>query len=176
MATTTTTGVVIGVFDDKRSAERAVTELRKAGFRDDQIGVAARDRAVQEDVRRGADRDGTYAGEGAVIGAATGAAGGVLWGLGIMAGVLPAIGPVIAGGTLAAILASGAVGAAAAGLTGALVGWGIPEEEARYYEREVHAGRIVLSVRADDRADKAFEILRDANARFEPTTSQRFAR
>ena len=33
---------VVGVFDDRQQADRAVDELRRAGFRDDQIGVAMR--------------------------------------------------------------------------------------------------------------------------------------
>jgi hypothetical protein len=149
-----------------------VDELRTAGFTNDQIWVAARDKAVVADVKRGANADGNYAGEGAAVGLATGAAGGLLWGLGVLAGALPAIGPVIAGGALAAVLASAATGAAAAGLTGALIGWGIPEDEAKRYEREVHAGRILVGVRTTDRADKAFEVLRDAHARFDADASR----
>ena len=33
---------VVGVFEDRQQADRAIDELRKAGFRDDQIGVAMR--------------------------------------------------------------------------------------------------------------------------------------
>jgi hypothetical protein len=33
---------VVGVFEDRRHADQAVAELKKAGFRDDQIGVAMR--------------------------------------------------------------------------------------------------------------------------------------
>jgi uncharacterized protein (TIGR02271 family) len=78
-----------------------------------------------------------------------------LWGLGILAGVLPAIGPAIAGGTLAAILSSAAAGAATAGVAGALIGAGIPEEEANYYESEFRAGRVLVTVRADGRFNEA---------------------
>ncbi len=60
--------------------------------------------------------------------------------------MLPAIGPVIAGGALAAIAASAAGTAAAGGLIGALVGLGIPEEEAKYYESEFNEGRTVVTV------------------------------
>ena len=57
-----------------------------------------------------------------------------------MAGFLPAIGPVVAGGIFASILASAAGGAAVAGIAGALIGLGIPEHEAAYYEGEVKSG------------------------------------
>ena len=65
-----------------------------------------------------------------------------------MAGVLPAIGPVIAGGALAAIAASAAGTAVAGGLVGALIGMGISEDEAEYYDREFEQGRTVVTVKA----------------------------
>jgi len=146
-------GAIVGVFENQEEAQRAVQELKRIGFRDDQIGVAHKDGATTS---AGAKETGdTYAGTGALAGVATGAGVGALWGLGIAAGMLPAIGPVIAGGTLAAILASAATGAAAAGLVGALVGMGIPEEEAKYYESELHSGRVVVTVDAGTRFSEA---------------------
>src|SRR5437016_315385 len=65
---------------------------------------------------------------------------------GILAGVIPAVGPVPAIGTLGTALLNAAGGAALAGIAGALVGWGIPEEDARYYEGEVNAGRHLVTV------------------------------
>jgi len=54
----------------------------------------------------------------------------------------------------------GAVGAAAGGVLGALMGMGIPEEEARYYEGEMQAGRVLVTVRAEGRIDEAHDIMR----------------
>src|SRR5689334_1199868 len=133
---TTTRTTAIGVFENREQAQRAVQELKRLGFRDDQIGIAARDSEGNATHTSVAKEGESYASEGALAGVATGAGIGALWGIGIAAGMLPAIGPVIAGGTLAAVLASAATGAAAAGLVGALVGMGIPEEEAHYYENE----------------------------------------
>ena len=67
-----------------------------------------------------------------------------------MAGVIPVIGPVLAIGTLGTILLNAAGGAALAGLAGALVGWGIPAEDANYYEGEVEAGRYRVTVDSGD--------------------------
>lgn len=149
----------VGVFEDRQKAQQAVNELKRAGFREDQIGVAGRE---GETVTGAGDSLGT--GSKVAIGAATGATAGAgigaLWGIGILAGVLPAIGPAIAGGTLATILSSAAAGAAAAGLAGALIGLGIPEDEAKYYESEFHSGRIIVTVRAENRYDEAVAILR----------------
>jgi len=152
----TKTGTVVGVFHDRDQARQAVSQLRRAGFRDDQIGVLARDASDRE---KGDDAGGSHAEEGAIAGLAGGAGLGALWGLGIAAGILPAIGPVIAGGTLAAILASAAAGAAAAGIAGALIGAGIPEEEAKEYEREFNAGRTLVTVKANGREAEARAIL-----------------
>jgi uncharacterized protein (TIGR02271 family) len=58
------------------------------------------------------------------------------------------------------VLASAAGGAAVAGIVGALIGLGIPEEEARYYEGEVKAGRTLVTVKADNRYAEAEAILR----------------
>jgi hypothetical protein len=153
---------VVGVFQDRSLAQQAVNALRRAGFRDDQIGVASRghDDTIGRTTDRSADASDNYAGEGAVTGVAAGAGIGALWGLGIMAGALPAIGPAIAGGTLAAILSSAAAGAAAAGVAGALVGLGVPREEADYYESEFHAGRTIVSVHAPGRENEAMAVIR----------------
>jgi uncharacterized protein (TIGR02271 family) len=85
---------------------------------------------------------------------------GALAGLGVLAGVIPVVGPAIAGGTLGIVLSNAAAGAGLAGLVGALVGYGIPEEEAEYYRGEFEAGRTIVTVTADGRADEATAILR----------------
>jgi hypothetical protein len=95
-----------------------------------------------------------------LTGLTAGAGVGALWGIGVVVGVLPAIGPAIAGGTLAAILSSAAAGAAAAGVAGTLVGIGIPKDEAEYYEGEMRAGRIIVTVRANGQRSDAMSILR----------------
>src|SRR5512135_2260125 len=157
--TTEQRSTVVGVFEDRRQADAAINELRQAGFREDQIGVATR-RAEGETLEATTAEEGSRAGTGAITGALAGAGLGGLVGLGVIAGVIPVIGPVIAGGTLAAILANAAGGAAIGGLVGALAGSGIPEEEARYYQGEFEAGRTIVTVKADGRYDEAVTILR----------------
>jgi uncharacterized protein (TIGR02271 family) len=80
-------------------------------------------------------------------------------GAGILAGVIPVIGPVLALGTLGTVLVNAAGGAALVGIAGALVGWGIPEEDAEFYEKEVAAGRYLVTVEANGRAAEARDIL-----------------
>ncbi len=152
---------VVGVFDSHAKAQQAVAELRHAGFREDQIGVIARNVGASRDTDDD-DLADNYAGEGAATGIAAGAGLGALWGMGIIAGVMPILGPAIAGGALAAILTSAAAGAAAAGLGGALVGMGLPKEEAEYYQKEFDAGRVLVTVAAEGRAIDAESILRQS--------------
>lgn len=154
---TTQRSVVVGVFHDRSQAQQAIRELRQAGFQEDQLSVVTRH---DKEEAATAQPAGTKAAEGAGIGVATGASVGALWALGIASNVLPGIGPVLfGGGLLASLLASAATGAAVAGLAGALIGLGIPEKEARYYEAEVKAGRTVVTVRANGRAAEAWTIL-----------------
>lgn len=153
---------VVGVFRDRDRAEEAVEELKRAGFRDDEIGfITRRDgdttgaatTADTADVDRGADHS---------AGAATGAVAGGVLGAIIGAGaalLIPGVGPVLAGGILASALGGAAIGAAAGGIIGALTGLGIPEEEATYYNEEFTSGRTIVTVKAGSRYQQAYDIL-----------------
>jgi hypothetical protein len=156
MATATGT-TVAGVFATRDGAERAIRDLRAAGFRDDQIGMVARN--TEGKVERTTGSGETMAEEGAAAGAIAGAGVGAAIGFGVLAGVIPVIGPAIVAGTLGTILTNAVAGAAVAGLVGALVGFGIPEEDARYYEGEVKAGRYLVTVDGNGRASEAWAIL-----------------
>jgi len=153
--TTSTRSTVVGVFADRGQSQEAVRALKQAGFRDDQIGVVAQ--GHEKDATDNAT--GSKAAEGSVIGATTGAGVGALWALGIAAGMLPAIGPVVAGGLLMSVLASAGGAAAAGAIVGSLIGLGIPEEEAHYYEGEFKAGRTLVTVKAEGRETEAWSIL-----------------
>lgn len=154
---------VVGVFRDPSHAQQAVRDLKQAGFSDEQLGVVSHDKtsepAKKGTKKKGAAGRGEHAAEGAVAGLAAGVGVGALWALGIAAGFLPVIGPVVAGGILVSVLASAAGGAAVAGLFGALVGLGIPEEEAKYYEAEFHSGHTIVTVNAPGRSHEAWVIL-----------------
>jgi uncharacterized protein (TIGR02271 family) len=170
MMNTTDRATVVGVFEDKSNADRAIQALRDAGFRDDQIGVAMtqdsslRDKDIttpgQADETRSHTGERSHTGTGAVTGVLTGLGLGALAGLGVVSGVIPVIGPAIAGGTLGIIFSNVAAGAGLGGLIGALVGAGVPEEEATHYQGEFKAGRTIVTVTANGRSDEAMSILR----------------
>ena len=161
---------VVGVFDDRDEAELAIGALRRAGFRDADIGFAVRGGTEAGTIP--VHPIGAEGGTGAATGAVTGGVVGGLLGA-LAAGLIPGIGPVLAGGLLAGVLGGGLVGAVAGGLLGALTGMGVPEEEARYYDQEFQAGRAILTVKADGRFAEAQAILRrlgayDVETRDEP--------
>ena len=142
-----------GVFHTREAAERAIEDLKAAGYKSNQIGLLYKNAGGSTTKLDGAGVPDTKAPEGAALGAAAGAIGGAAVGAGIIAGVIPVIGPVLALGTLGTILANAAGGAAIAGIAGALIGWGVPEEDAKYYENEVKAGRYLVTVDAGGRDD-----------------------
>jgi len=152
---------VVGVFNSRTEADRAVDELVRAGYSRDQIGVVAKD-AKGNMTATSADEG--KADDGAAIGAATGAGVAGLVSLGISFGVIPAIGPILAVGPWAAALISAASGAAVAGIAGALMGWGVPEEEANYYEGEVKSGKYVVTVKDADDSNQAWSIMNRGGA------------
>ena len=65
---------------------------------------------------------------------------------------------------LATALGGAALGAGVGGLAGALIGMGVPEEEASWYESEVRGGGTLVAVRAGSRDDEAEGILHDYGA------------
>lgn len=163
MAAAQQRSTVVGVFEDRLHADQAIAELKQAGFRDDQVGVAMRH---SDDLGSSGtdDADDGHAGSGAMTGVLAGLGLGTLAGLGVLAGVIPVVGPAIAAGTLGVILSNAAAGAGIAGLVGALIGAGVPEHEATYYQGEFEQGRTIVTVQADGRADEASAILRRRGA------------
>lgn len=160
----------IGVFQHRREAETALTELRSNGFSMNQVSLIAKD--TDQGNIAGATatspkgiQDRTKADEGAVAGAATGGAlgglGGLLVGLGTLA--IPGIGPIVAGGATATALATaltgGAIGAAAGGLTGGLVGLGIPEDQAKVYNDRFNQGDYLVMVEGTEAEVRRAETL-----------------
>jgi hypothetical protein len=153
-------GTLVSVFHDHVQAERAIEDLKRVGFTDDQIGIARRG---EEGTIERTTTGEAKVGEGALGGALTGGTvGGILGAL--AAGLIPGIGPVIAGGLLAGILGGAAVGAGAGGLIGALAAMGVPEDEARYYEDELKAGRTIVTVRTEGRYGEAWDVVRQHGA------------
>jgi uncharacterized protein YjbJ (UPF0337 family) len=150
--------MVTGLFRDRESAERAYGSLSERGYGKDDVNLMMSDDTRNKYFADDDDSElGTKAWEGAGKGAAIG--GGVGATLAAIAAIgttlaLPGLGLLIAG-PIAAALAGAGAGAATGGLIGALVGHGIPEEQAKYYDKGLREGGIVMGVqpRNDEDAD-----------------------
>jgi hypothetical protein len=140
---------VFGICRNIHHLERTIDELRRAGFRSDDISTLFPDKGKSRDF---AHEKNTKAPEGAAVGGGTGMVlGGALgWLVGIGALAIPGLGPFIAAGPIVAALAGAGVVGALGGVSGALIGMGIPEFEAKRYEGMVIGGGILLSVHCDN--------------------------
>ena len=156
---------VFGILTTLPQLKEIVTDLKAAGFRHDDISVLFADKSGTRNLSL---EKHTKASEGAATGAGTGAIlGGALgWLVGIGALAIPGLGPFIAAGPIVAALAGAGAGGAVLGMTGAMVGLGMPEFEAKRYEGMVTNGGILVSVHADSRewAQLAEKILEHGNA------------
>ncbi|MBT2689112.1 general stress protein [Bacillus sp. ISL-47] len=152
--------MVGGVFRNSEEAVAAIERLKESGFNTEHISVLAKNDDEINEIEERTDVDvldessgrGKNAGKGAGIGAGT---GGVLGGIvGLIAEVglltIPGIGVLAAAGPLATTLSGAAIGATGGGIVGALTGAGIPEEDAKEYERYVKDGNILLMVEVDE--------------------------
>ncbi len=142
---------IAGIFENRSDAERAVEDLKAAGFDQNRIGLVTQDKQTNKEM---AEEHGTRSTEGAVAGGLIGGtAGALLAATGAL--VIPGIGPFVSAG----ILATSLVGGAAGWLVGGLAGLGIPKEEAEYYEGRVHSGATLVTVDAAGRDAEARQIL-----------------
>ena len=165
--------IISRLFDDYSSASKAVQELEAAGLSNDKISIAASnaDNWYSGDTPRKAtdgrvdrDRDGTDdraegAATGAGIGAAVGGAAGLLAGLGLIA--IPGIGPVVAAGWLASTALGAAAVGTAGGLIGALTQAGVGEEDAHAYAEGVRRGGTLVTARVPDGERSRYEAILD---------------
>lgn len=155
--------LVTGLFKARSSAERAIDDLAAHGWSRDDVSLLMSDAtqgrefglAMATKAPEGAATGGTI---GGVIGAI--AAGLVALGVVVVPGLA-----LVAAGPIVATLAGLGAGAAAGGLTGALIGLGFPEHEARFYNEQIERGGILVGVYThDDRAGQAAKVLEAAGA------------
>src|SRR3954453_8811751 len=138
---------VVGIFETRTEAERAIQRMKEMGIAPDAISIAMRDAGEASDL---VDTTGAHdlSGEGATAGALSGAAVGTLVGLALVGStfVLPGVGTFLIGGPLAAGLAGAGIGSASGGLLGPLIGAGIPEMDAERYAAGIEKGQIFVSL------------------------------
>lgn len=151
--------VVVGAFTDFTQAERAVGELHRAGFKENQLGFIMRKNEEVANAKAQA-QDATSSAEGSVPASAIG--GGVIGGVlaGLAAITVPAVGALWVAGILAGVLGGASVGSTVGWIAGALVDLGMPDAQAHYFEEELHRGRILVVVKpGPGQAEEASDIL-----------------
>ncbi len=155
--------LVCGLFKSRSGAGHAVDELVRAGFSRDDVSLLMSDKTRGREfgiAMRSKAPEGAAA--GAALGGVLGAVAAGLVAIGTL--VIPGIN-LLAAGPVVATLAGLGAGAAAGGLTGALIGLGLPEHEARFFNEAIELGGILVGVYThDDRREAAKKILDAAGA------------
>ena len=166
----TTGRTVVGLFARRRDADAAIRDLKAAGFRDSQVGVALQDREEQGDLL---EPPRAKEAEGAAVGAVSGGlVGGLIGLLGSL--LIPGVGPILVGGVLASILTGAGIGAATGGIIGALVALGVPEADARHFDEGLRSGRTLVTVDAGARTAEALMVLDRHGMDFGPSGASRY--
>jgi hypothetical protein len=152
--------VTSAVFETRMKAEAAIAALRKNGISDEAISVISKsDHDFEREHGHHTDHDhhdhtDTKA-SGAAKGLAIGAGGGAIAGLAALA--IPGVAPFFAAGAVAEALGivgstaatSAVVGGAIGGITGALMKYGVDEEDARYFDEHLQRGGYWVGVDLD---------------------------
>ncbi|HVK88969.1 MAG TPA: hypothetical protein VM513_32840 [Kofleriaceae bacterium] len=150
---------VVGLFHEEADMQRAIVALRAAGFTDSDISALVPDASAHPTAFEKHTKAPEGAATGGIAGVLTGGTAGLLVGLGVIA--IPGLGPLLAAGPIIAALAGAGLFGTFGSVTGALIGMGIPEYEAKRYESFVAKGGSLLSVHSDsaDQARRARSIL-----------------
>lgn len=140
--------IVSAVFDSDAEADRALSELRQAGVRDEGLSVIAQ----HEGKTTTTSGDGTTKEHGGSILRGILGGGALGAGLGVAALAIPGVGPLAAAGAIAASAVpeamgiGAAIGAAAGSLNEILHKHGVSREDADYYNDRIKSGGVFVSV------------------------------
>lgn len=144
--------LITGLFKDQDSAENAYKSATNMGYTNDEINVVMSEETRARYYGKDATLEtevGNKAAQGAAIGGVVGGTIGAIAAAVAAVGtnlILPGLGLVIAGPLAAAVAGAGA-GGVSAGIVGALIGWGIPEDRLKEYEQGLNEGGILIGVK-----------------------------
>ncbi len=143
--------VVSGVFNSDKRVEDLTSKLEDRGYYDTDISMLMSDKTREQ--YPSLEKSNKLP-EGATTGGISGGLLGALIGGLTMAGsvLIPGAGLLIAGPIVGAIT-GGALGASTGGLVGALIGAGIPEHEAKYYEESLKEEGNILVIAHVEKED-----------------------
>jgi hypothetical protein len=146
------TSTVTGIFYNEAIARQAIAQMESVGIASNQISFVMSDRARGSHLRfieSSKVDEGTAAGAG--IGGLAGALAGSLMAASVV--TIPGLNIVVTGALVSALAGLG-TGALAGGLLGGLIGAGIPEHEAKVYEKEITRGNVLVVVQPKDSEQK----------------------
>lgn len=157
--------VLVGVFNDRPGAERALQSLQEAGYDSAQMNLLTKeDNSARQMVESAlpmvdTEPEGTRVNLGTLIGLLAGAGAGVVTGLAVihfpgLESVPPSVAMAVCGIVLAIASAWG----------GTLAGQPVPEEDVSYFTGDLDKGGILVAVRTN-RIDEAIDVLGHAGAR-----------
>jgi len=146
---------VVGVLRSKGEADSAISELGRAGFGPDEVGLVQPGRDLEPDY-------GRHLAVGIVAGTLLGALVGAGLAL-IPAFLAPGGGHTIGATTLVLVLGGAMAGGATGGLAGVLISMAGSTDRTLHYDQEAASGRFVVSV-TSERPGEAYEILRRSGA------------
>lgn len=156
---------VFCIAQNEQMATHIIESLKNAGFPVNQISTLLPDKSGTNDL---AHEQHTKLPEGATAGVGIGGlvGGGLGWLVGAGALAITGLGAFIAAGPILAMLSGAAVGASVGGISGALIGFGMPEYEAKSYEGKIRGGNILISVHASssEEVKRAKAIFENAGA------------
>ena len=146
-----------GLFEDQNSAEKAYQNALNRGYKSEEINVLMSEDTKKRysDSRIAEVEVGNKSVEGLAIG---GAVGGTLLGsiaaaLAVSSNiVIPGLGLILIGPLAAGLVGAGA-GSIAGGVLGAIIGFGVPEEQAKVYENGIKKGGTVILVPKREKDD-----------------------
>lgn len=139
----------IGIFPSRQRAIQALEELKVGGFPMHKVAAIAKGSESNEQLGNDNHKErATTPASGAAAGAVTGGtAGGILaliGGLTVL--MIPGFGPALAAESILVTLLGSGASATAGGLVGALRGWFIPEEQAKFYNERLEQQNYLVTV------------------------------
>jgi len=135
---------VIGVYDNERSAAKAVEDLKATGYTTEEISVITK---KAKDLYENTQEVKPSTMDGALAGAATGAAIGIACVIaGLSTILIPGFGAVLAAGPIITTIGGAVVGASsgAGGLKHALMEIGVSDDEAERYSNDAEEGKFLV--------------------------------
>lgn len=153
-----TQSLSVGVFENLETAEQTIDELRRHGFRDDEIGVIGH---VGEEMQDTVPTPlGLKAPEwNAIAGMSAGAAYGAIIGT-MVALVVPLVATATEWGRWFDVSFGALLGALLGGVLLAFGGLFFSRRRGRFYEDQLVSGRFIVTVKSPARHKEALDVLR----------------